>query len=361
LYSAYALFGKQTYYTREVREHMKKTFGILSTICFLLFSCSKSTVNSDRKSDLSNYGFNGKVKSVKSELYNLIIEKDTFKIGEKINSLAFDRNSLLEFNKLGNLTSIKEFLYNGKVIKQDIYTYDKNDLLIKRKEIDNYGKRSFLDFKFNYDSKDSLTSVIISSDGFKRILKIERDSNNRPIKRETIQNDTVQLIYSVKYDQNDNLISESQFRHKKVPVKLIERSFNSKNLKEKEKIIEYRTWDTIRIENEYLYDINNKLIVEKFNIENDSTFDETKNIYHKNGKKKESITVMRENEFAITERNLYNENGDLTQKTVKTNDGETNGVWSYGFKYDSENNWIEKIEFKNNKPLRIVKRTIEYY
>ncbi|NBG67158.1 hypothetical protein [Acidiluteibacter ferrifornacis] len=340
---------------------MKKTFGILFTICLLLFSCTKSADNTERKSDLSNYDFNGQIKSVKSELFNLIIEKDTFKIGEKINSLAFDRNSLLEFNELGNLTSIKEFLYNGKVIKEDIYTYDKNDLLIKRKEIDNYGKGSFLDFEFKYDSKDSLTSVLISSDGFKRTLKIERDSNNRPIKRETIQNDTVQLTYSVEYDQNDNLISESQFRYKNIPVKLIERSFNSKNLKEKEKIIEYRTWDTIRVENEYLYNNNNQLIVEKFNVENDSTFDEIKNKYHKNGKLKESIIVMGENEFAITERNLYNENGDLTQRTVKTNDGKTNDVWSYDFKYDSENNWIEKIEFKNNKPLRIVKRTIEYY
>ncbi len=206
-----------------------------------------------------------------------------------------------------------------------------------------------------------MTSVLISSDGFKRTLKIERDSNNRPIKRETIQNDTVQLTYSVKYDQNDNLISESQFRYKNVPVKLIERSFNNQNLKAKEKIIEYKTWDTIRVENEYLYDNNKKLVVEKFNIENDSTFDETKNKYHKNGKLKESTTIMGENGFAQIERNLYNENGDLTKKTVKTNDGQTNDVWSYDFKYDLENNWIEKIEFKNDKPLGIVKRKIEYY
>ncbi|MDO5972663.1 hypothetical protein [Flavivirga jejuensis] len=340
---------------------MKKTFGILFTICLLLFNCSKSADNSDRKNDLSNYDFNGKIKSVKSELFNLIIEKDTFKIGEKINSLAFDRNSLLEFNELGNLASMKEFLSNGKVINEEIYTYDKNNLLIKRKEIDNYGKGSFLDFEFNYDTKDSLTRILISSDGFKRVLKIERDSNNRPIKRETIQNDTVQLTYIVKYDQNDNLISESQFRYKNVPVKLIERSFNNRNLKETEKVIEYRTWDTIRIENKYFYDKNNKLSVEKFNIENDSTFDETKNKYYKKGELKESITEIGDNEFTLIEINLYNENGDLFKKTVKTSDGKTNDVWMSDFKYDLENNWIEKIEFKNDKPLRIVKRTIEYY
>ena len=340
---------------------MKKTFGILFTFWILLFSCSKSTVNSDLKSDLSNYDFNGKIKSVKSELFNLIVEKDTFRVGEKINSLAFDRNSLLEFNKLGNLTSIKEFLYNGKVINEEIYTYDKNDLLVKRKEIDNYGKGSFLNYEFNYNSKDSINKVIMSNDVFKRIHKIERDENNRPIKREVIQNDTVQLTYSVEYDKNNNVISESEFKFGDVPVKFIDRSFNNQNLKETEKVIEYRTWDTIRIENKYFYDKNNKLIVEKFNIENDSTFDETKNKYHKNGELKESITVIGDNEFALIERNLYNENGDLIEKSVKTTDGKTNDVWRYDFKYDLENNWIEKIEFKNDKPLRIVKRTIEYY
>ena len=342
---------------------MKKPFGILFAICLFSVCCSKSTVNYDRKTDLSNYDFNGKIKSVKSELFNLIIEKDTFRIGEKINSLAFDRNSLLEFNKHGNLTSIKEFLYNGKVINEEIYTYDKNDLLIKRKEIDNYGKGSYLDFEYKYDSEDSITHVIISNDGdrFKRVHKIERDENNRPIKREIIQNDTVQLTYIVEYDKNNNVISESEFKYGNVPAKLIERSFNNLNLKEKEKVLEYRTWDTMQIENRYLYDKNKKLVLEKFNIENDSTYDEIKNKYHENGKLKEVTTTIGENEFALIENSIFNEKGDLIQKNVKTIDEKTNDIWNYYFKYDSENNWTEKIEFKNSKPLRIVKRKIEYY
>ncbi|MFD1614411.1 hypothetical protein [Gelatiniphilus marinus] len=340
---------------------MKKTFGILFTISLLLFSCTKSTVNSDRKSDLTNYNFNSKIQSVKSDLFNLIVEKDTFKIGEKINSLALDRNSLIEFNRLGNLNSTKEFLYNGKVIEENIYTYDKNDLLVKRKEIDNYGKGSFLNYEFNYDSKDSITKIIISNDEFKRIDKIERDEKNRPIKREIIQNDTIHLTYSFEYDKNNNLISESEFKYGNVPVKLIERSFNNQNLKEKEKVIEYRTWDTIRIENKYFYDKNHKLIVEKFNIENDSIFDEIINEYHENGKLKQSTSNLGGNKFALIEKTIFNEKGDLIQKTVKTSDGKTDDVWSYKFKYDSNNNWIEKTEFKNNKPLKIVKRKIEYY
>lgn len=169
------------------------------------------------------------------------------------------------------------------------------------------------------------------------------------------------MTYSFEYDKNNNLISESEFKYGNVPVKLIERSFNNQNLKEKEKVIEYRTWDTIRIENKYFYDKNHKLIVEKFNIENDSIFDEIINEYHENGKLKQSTSNLGGNKFALIEKTIFNEKGDLIQKTVKTSDGKTDDVWSYKFKYDSNNNWIEKTEFKNNKPLKIVKRKIEYY
>jgi len=70
---------------------MKTPFTVLPIICFLIFSCSKSTTSTNLKNDVSDYGFNGKVKSVKSEVFNLIPEKDTFRIGEKINGISFDQ------------------------------------------------------------------------------------------------------------------------------------------------------------------------------------------------------------------------------------------------------------------------------
>ncbi|MEH1009402.1 hypothetical protein VDP25_16815 [Winogradskyella sp. ECml5-4] len=341
---------------------MKKTFGILFTFCLLLFSCSKSKVNSDRKSDLSNYDFNGKIKSVKSELFNLIVEKDTFRIGEKINSLAFDRNSLLEFNKLGNLTSIKEFLYNGKVINEEIYTYDKNDLLVKRKEIDNYGKGSFYDNDFFYDTKDSLTQWIISNKDFKRIHKIQRDENNRPIKREVIQNDTIFNTYIVKYDQNNNVISENEFKLNDIPLKLLERKFNDQNLKEIEQVIEYKTWDTLSYENRYFYDDNNNLLLEKIIIENDSTYEERRYRYHNNGELKTAVNTPKGNYTYFTiQTEKYNENGNIIERLNEPSDSKPKTIWSYKYKYDSKKNWIEKVNYKDNKPLRIVKRKIEYY
>jgi ribosomal protein L3 len=340
---------------------MKKTFGILLIIGFTIFSCSKSTSNSDEKNDVSEYGFNGEVKSVKSQLFNLIAEKDTFRIGEKINGISFDRNSLLEFNKLGNLISSKEFLANGKVSDETIFTYDKNNRLIKKKEIDNYGKGFFYEYEFQYNSKDSINEWTISNDDFKRTHKIERNENNRPIKSEVIQNDTIFNTYNVKYDQNNNVISENQFKYKDIPVKLLERTFNKQNLKEKEQVVEYKTWDTLNYENRFVYDTNQKLILEKYNIESDSIFTEIKNTYHKNGNLKESITTPKGSFYFVIMTQKFNENGDLIEHSRLPSDDKPKEVWNYNFKYDSENNWIEKTEFKDNKPLRIVKRRIEYY
>lgn len=340
---------------------MKKTFGILIVICFSIFSCSKSATSSDKKNDISDYGFNGKVKSVKSELFNLIPEKDTFRIGEKINGISFDRNSLLEYNQLGNLVSSKEFLANGKISDEIIYTYDKNERLIKRKEIDNYGKGSFYDYEFRYNSQDSLNQIIFSNDSFKRIHRISRDEKHRPIKSEVIQNDTIFTTYIVKYDQNDNVITENEFRNKNIPTKLIARTFNKHNLKEKEKVIEFRTWDTLNYENRFFYDKNNNLILEKIIIENDSMYEEIKHSYHSNGELKELKTTPIGSRYFVIMTQKFNKNSDLIEYSRLPSDDTPKEVWNYNFKYDSNNNWIEKTEFKDHKPLRIVKRAIEYY
>lgn len=340
---------------------MKTPFTVLPIICFLIFSCSKPTISSTIKNDVSYYGFNGKVKSVKSEVFNLIPEKDTFKIGKKINGISFDQNSLLEFNHFGNLVSLKEFLADGKVRGEMIYTYDKNNRLTKRREIDSYGKGSVYDYEFSYNSQDSVTQVIFSDDNFRRVHKIERDEKNRPIKSEVIQNDTILTTYIVMYDQNNNVVTENEFRNKDTPVKLIERIFNKQNLKVKEQVVEYNTWDTLNYENRFTYDKNKNLVLEKYNIEYDSIFTEVKNTYHKNGKLKESTRTPKGSSYFVIRAQKFNENGDLIEYSRDSNDDEPKEVWSYNFKYDPKNNWIEKVEFKDNKPLRIVKRTIEYY
>ncbi len=340
---------------------MKKATVILITICLSAHSCSKSTNPTDRENHISEYGFKGKVKSVMSELFNLIPEKDTFRIGEKINGISIDRNEILEFNKTGNLTSSKEFLANGKVSFEIINTYDNNNKLISRKVIDNYGTGTITNHQYSYNSSDSLEQVIVSGENFKRIHKIERDKKVRPIKNLIIQNDTVLTTYVVEYDQINNLITEKQFKNQNIPVKSIDRTFNTKNLKVREQIVEYSSKDTLRYQNKFLYDKNQNLILGKYNIENDSSYISVKNTYYKNGTLKETISHLEESNYSLIQIQKFNKNGDLIMQTVNTSDEETKDIWEYKFKYDSNNNWTEKVEYKNNQPLRILKREIEYY
>jgi len=76
---------------------MRKIFGILMIICLSIFNCSKPTSSFSEKNDVSNYGFHGKIKSVKSELFNLIPEKDTFRIGGFPEDFLLSLNQTLEF------------------------------------------------------------------------------------------------------------------------------------------------------------------------------------------------------------------------------------------------------------------------
>lgn len=340
---------------------MKKTFGILIIICYSIFSCSKPTFSSDKKNDISEYGLKGNVKSVESELFNLIPEKDTFRIGEKINGISFDRNSQLQFNHLGNLTSTKEFLADGKLSFEIEYIYDNKHRLIRRNGTDHYGKGSIYNYEFTYNEKDSIIEGVIIKDDFKRIHKMKRDNKSRIVKKEIIQSDSILGTYTYVYDQNGNLIRENDFKKNNILEESIERTFDKNNLLQKEKITKYIGIDTITYQNLFFYNKNMDLIKSKMEMENDSIFTEINNKYFENGNLKESQHVPRGSNHFVTMTQKFNENGNVIENSRKSNDETTNDFWAFKYKYDSNNNWVEKIEFKNNQPLRIVKRTIEYY
>jgi len=340
---------------------MKKTLAILLLINLSMLSCSKITKSPDEKNDISDYGLNGKVKSVKSEVYNLIKEKDTFKIGDKENSSGLDRNITIRFKRDGKIDFKKEYYANGKVSNEVLYNYDKDNRLIKRKEIDYYGKGSVYDNEFLYNTKDSIIQWTMSNDDLNRVYKIKRDDKNRPIKIKVIENDTINYLYLIEYDEKGNIVSKKEFKSDNIPVKLIERSFNEQNLKEKEHIVKYQTWDTVKYENQFFYDSNQNLILKKKNFENDSNFTKIKNSYHKNGKLKKSVRKPIGGEYSVMTVREFNKKGELIEYSRIPSDENLKQVWEYKYDYDTKGNWIEKINFKNKEPLRMIKRSIQYY
>ncbi|NJY64284.1 hypothetical protein HC174_16195 [Salinimicrobium sp. CDJ15-81-2] len=338
---------------------MKRHFYKLSAIFWTLGCLSGQTLTT-ANNDRTEMNLKGEVKSVESELYNLIPEKDTFRLGEKINGLSIDRNSLVEFNERGQLTSSKEFLSNGDVREETIYTYDKSDRLIHRKEIDNYGRGSFYDYNFSYNSVDSITKVVISNLDFKRIHQITRDEKNRITENKIIQSDTVIAIYTRRYDKNGNIIEENEYRKENVPVKIISRTFDQKNLKQTEQITKYNKWDTLSYEIKFTYDSNQNLMEEK-EYDSDTVFIKTTNSYFEGGQLKETRTIPMGSFNSIIITQKFNKKGDLVEHSREPRDGTDKNIWTYKYNYDSNGNWIKKIEYKNETPLRMVKRSIEYY
>ncbi len=338
---------------------MKDTFGIILLFYFSTLSCSKPTVSSDVKNDISHFGLNGKVKLVESEVFNLIPKNDTFIIGEKINAVSFDRNSQMEFDQQGYLTSTKEFLANNALSFEIKYKYDTIHRLIKRQEIDHYGKGSFYIYEFTYNAQDSIIEGVISNDDFKRIHKMERDNESRIIRKEIIQSDSILGTYTYTYDQNGNMVGQNDYRKRDIPEELIKRTFDDNNLLQKEEIIEYLDNDTLSSQNLFFYNKNGNLIKTKMQVENDTIYTEVTNKYFDNGKIRESQSITRGNKNPLSITQKFDENGNETEYSRKSKD--VNEIWTFKYKYDSKKNWIEKSIFKNNKPLRIVKRKIQYF
>lgn len=338
---------------------MKKHFYILIAI-FTILGCFSGRISTTEKSDLTQMNLRGEVKSVESELYNLIPEKDTFKLGEKINGLSIDRNLRLRFNERGKITSSKEFLSNGDLREETVYTYDKSDRLVHRKEIDYYGKGSFYDSNFSFNSADSIIKVVISNPEFERIHQITRDDKDRIIENKIIQSDTVIAIYTRSYDKSGNIIEENEYRKENVPVKIISRTFDQRNLKQTEQITEFNKWDTLSYKKDFTYDSNHNLVEEK-EYDSDTVSMKTTNTYFEGGQLKETRSIPMGSYYSVIITQKFNKKGDLTEHSREPKDGTDKDIWTYKYTYDSNGNWIEKIEFKNGKPLRMVKRSIQYY
>ncbi|MBI6121351.1 hypothetical protein [Salegentibacter maritimus] len=329
---------------------MKARFFSILIILTIGFSCGKKVI---QKNDLTQVNLNGKVKKVKSQLYELVQVNDTFKIGQKVNSRSLDRNELLEYNQNGNLVTSKEFLSNGNVINYSDYKYDQDNKLIKLEETDNYGKGSKITYEYFYNENDSLSKVIIKSDKYERIMKFDR-TKKRTIKRTDFLEDTIAAIYVSKFDKNQNPIKQIEYQDTETPYRITERTYENNRLV-KERIKEFRKWGTT--EDEVIFEhFKNSYPSE---LENSSTNTIVQKIY-KNNVEIEERWIPPKSEYSITTVQKFNLNGDLiAHMRIEQND--TIDIWQNEYKFDSNGNWIKKFSFKNDKPLTVLVREIEYY
>lgn len=57
----------------------------------------------------------------------------------------------------------------------------------------------------------------------------------------------------------------------------------------------------------------------------------------------------------------YNENGNKIEANLYSSDAVLYSKETFKYEYDKIGNWINKISFNNNEPIKITERVIEYY
>ena len=58
---------------------------------------------------------------------------------------------------------------------------------------------------------------------------------------------------------------------------------------------------------------------------------------------------------------IYNEKGNKIEENWYDSDGSLYEKHTYKYEYDKNNNWTQRIQYKNTIPLNITERIIEYY
>lgn len=260
------------------------------------------------KSDLKKMNLKGEVKTFREYSYQTIDSFGKISKGERQYEEGIDyyqnrspKGGYLTFNKNGGLIETLEYDLNNKVKEKIIFTYNENGNIIEENIFDNNDK---FDYKvvFKYNDKGYLIDrSLYKNDGklhSKFVYKYNKKDNQ--INKSLYFDGELDSTEDYKYDDKGNLIESNVVSYGK-----------------------FINWETSFFE----FDNQGNLI------------EESSNINSKEG----SLDL-------ITTYN-YNKYGDKITKDDTT----------YEYVYDSQKNWIKRIEFYNGVPKFIVERKIEYY
>ena len=365
------------------------------------------------KNDLIKENLKGKVKSIRQTPYEAVEKFGEITKGNVFHEFYISINSIIEFNEEGNVimegyylpngnfhrnykkdnrgNKIEENRYNsnGELHDKQVYVYDERDILIEENRYNSNGE--LLDKQvYVYDERDILIEDnIYRSDGklsFKTIYKSDHKNN---IVEEDLYNSKGKLKSKTinKYDINGNKIEEviSDYEEMKLVNGKIKMVYDynkpkditkylyryDKNRNMKEMILSKENDEDYGFKSSYKFDENNYMIEEA--------------TYSLKDKLKYKFTYKRDKRGNVIEENSYDSNNELQwtsiskydkygneevrqHKAIKEVDnykGEPEPVGTtntkYKYKYDEKGNWIEKIEYVNYIPKKIIEREIEYY
>lgn len=353
-----------------------KRLSIFFAFLFTLLGCSNSN---SVKNDLFKNNLKGKVKSVKSKTY-----ETAYKLGKLEKGRELFPDAYSEINP-----SNEEFIYN-----------EKGNLVFRIIKVSSSFDRNWhtqFKYLFLYNNKNKLEEIIkySTSGNDKEVVfyeELKTLTKNRDISERYTYDDLGNIIKAVSWitDKNSDV-------YRRYCSSILTYQYNKKNHK-KEEI--YFTDDCLgvkvnsRVLFTYKYDDKGGIIQieEKTMPQRNSNFGGDKalylefpNGYISNIKNFDSVgneieTIAYYHSFDVLDGNPNNHNpGNYTistkkKQTIKKFDkfnnviemnlkvtGEKEILYTYEYKYDSTDNWIEKIFFMDDTPKIIVERELVYY
>ena len=102
--------------------------------------------------------------------------------------------------------------------------------------------------------------------------------------------------------------------------------------------------------------------VDKFGqIEKGDVLNNYFNIYNEKGNKIEDNSYDSDGRLHSKYTYKYDEKGNMIEENWYESDGSLYEKHTYKYEYDKNNNWTQRIEYKNTIPHRITEKIIEYY
>jgi len=256
-------------------------------------------------SNLKSYHLFGKVKSTKECPYNVVIKNGEMSLGARTTDFLNLGEDCHFFDPSGNLT------------ENSIYDIEKN--LVRK-------------YTFHYDSEGRILELISK-------LKNQVDFRVEYLYDKEIRNigwkeffeEFLCVISLYCFDKDGNIFGEDRYDEHSVLTAKIRDKLNEKGL-----CIESRrlTHDDELVEHlKYLYDNNGNLL--------------------------ERVFLFQDYCHKVVER--YDNKRNIVEKITYASEHQIEKHQINEYKFDEYGNWIKKIQFEDNIPVKIIERVIEYY
>lgn len=296
-------------------------------------SNNESEVSENLNNDLENLNLFGKVKKMDARSYDALVKFATITRGEFIES---DDNKKYEFNDKGFIVEETEILSDNFYGEKCIKEYDHQFNKIKEYYYDKVDDEEILSFYMEFIYNDN------------NLIEVNTYNADNDMIGKSINKYKDGLLQKVVNYSEDGSIENS-----------LTKKYNNDNLPVEE--ISYDRHGDIKCVKIFKY---NEVIKIRSITENNF-------IDHKNGMRRDEITVFFENKFiekkviytlfpkvSLKEHYYkYDDYGNMIEETHNFN----KDVYSWQYTYDSHNNWIKKIYYNNTVPKHITERIIEYY